>query len=121
MTQFFSFPFLDCIFSTIKTYRSHCRSEAIARRCSVKQVFLEISQNSKENTCARVSLLMKLQELMLKKRNHFFIKKALLIMQKISNVKLIFSDATKEIWKLYHLCTNCNFFQNSIDKDFRKH
>ena len=29
-------------------------SEAVAR-CSVKKVFLEISQNSQENTCARVS------------------------------------------------------------------
>ena len=35
--------------------------EAVVRRCSVKKVFLEISQNSQENTCARVSLLIKLQ------------------------------------------------------------
>ena len=35
--------------------------EAVVWRCSVKKVFLEISQNSQENTCARVSLLMKLQ------------------------------------------------------------
>ena len=32
-------------------------TEAVAQRCSVKKVFLEISQNSQENTCARVSLL----------------------------------------------------------------
>ena len=38
-----------------------CFSETVAQRCSVKQVFLEISQNSQENTCARVSLLIKLQ------------------------------------------------------------
>ena len=31
-------------------------SEAVVRRCSVKKVLLEISQNSQENTCARVSL-----------------------------------------------------------------
>ena len=31
------------------------------QRCSVKRVFLEISQNSQENTCARVSFLIKLQ------------------------------------------------------------
>ena len=30
-------------------------SEAVARRCSVKKVFLKISQNLQENTCARVS------------------------------------------------------------------
>ena len=29
--------------------------------CSVKKVFLEISHNSQENTCARVSFLIKLQ------------------------------------------------------------
>ena len=31
------------------------------RRCSVEKVFLEISQDSQENTCARVSFLIKLQ------------------------------------------------------------
>ena len=41
--------------------RCKCSSEAVAQRCSVKKLFLEISQNSQENTCARVSLLLKLQ------------------------------------------------------------
>ena len=27
--------------------------EAVAKRCSLKEVFLAISQNSQENTCAR--------------------------------------------------------------------
>ena len=36
-------------------------TEAVARRCSVKKVFLEISLNSQENTCARVSFLIMLQ------------------------------------------------------------
>ena len=35
--------------------------EAAVQRCSVKKVFLEVSQNSQENICARVSFLMKLQ------------------------------------------------------------
>ena len=39
-------------------------SEAVAKRCSVKKVFLEISQNSEENTCARASFL----ETLLKKK-----------------------------------------------------
>ena len=30
------------------------QKEAIVRRCSVEKVFLEILQNSKENTCPRV-------------------------------------------------------------------
>ena len=34
-------------------------SEAVARMCSVKKVLLEISQNSQENTCARVSFIRK--------------------------------------------------------------
>ena len=34
--------------------------EAVAQTCSVKKVFLEISQNSQENTCARASFLIKL-------------------------------------------------------------
>ena len=36
-------------------------AEAVVQRCSAKKVFLEISQNSQENTCARVSFLIKLQ------------------------------------------------------------
>ena len=36
-------------------------AEAVTQRCSIKKVFLEISQNSQENTCARVSFLIKLQ------------------------------------------------------------
>ena len=32
-------------------------SEAVVRRCSIKKVFLEISQNSLENTYSRVSFL----------------------------------------------------------------
>ena len=34
--------------------------EAVVRRRSVKKVFLEISQNSQENFCVRVSFLIKL-------------------------------------------------------------
>ena len=36
-------------------------AEALALRYSVKKVFLEISQNSQENICARFSFLIKLQ------------------------------------------------------------
>ena len=36
-------------------------TEAVARKCSVKKVFLENSQNSQENACAKVSFLIKLQ------------------------------------------------------------
>ena len=47
-------------------------TEAVAWRCSVKKVFLEISQNSQENVCARVSFLIKLHasdlQILVKKR-----------------------------------------------------
>ena len=33
--------------------------ETVVQRCSLKKVFLEISQNSQENTCARVSFSIK--------------------------------------------------------------
>ena len=33
--------------------------EAVIQRCSLKKVFLDISQNPQESTCARVSLLIK--------------------------------------------------------------
>ena len=41
--------------------RSRGFVEAVVQRCSVKKVFLKILQNSHEKTCARVSLLIKLQ------------------------------------------------------------
>ena len=47
------------IFKRAKVFR-FAYIEAVVRRCSVKKVFLEISQNSQENTCARVSFLIKL-------------------------------------------------------------
>ena len=36
-------------------------TEAVVQRCSMKKVFLEFSQNSQENSRARVSFLIKLQ------------------------------------------------------------
>ena len=36
-------------------------SEAVTQRCSLKKMFLEILQNSLENTCAGVFFLIKLQ------------------------------------------------------------
>ena len=35
------------------------RKKTVVQRCSVKNVFLEISQSSPENTCTRVSFLIK--------------------------------------------------------------
>ena len=46
---------------TVHYYYVTYTSEAVVRRCSVKKVFIEISQKSQENTCSRVSFLIKLQ------------------------------------------------------------
>ena len=51
------------------TYLGPCQTsmmvflQAVTQRCSWKKVFLEILQNSQENTCASVSFLVKLQAL----------------------------------------------------------
>ena len=37
-------------------------TKAVTRMCSLKKVFLKISQNSQKNTCARVSTLIKLNK-----------------------------------------------------------
>ena len=44
-----------------KFFQSDSSPETVVWSCSVKKVFLEISQNSKENTCTGVSRLIKLQ------------------------------------------------------------
>ena len=38
-------------------------TEAVTRRCSAKKMFVKVLQNSQENTCTRVSFLIKLQAL----------------------------------------------------------
>ena len=49
---------------------SHENLKAAVQKCSVKKGFLEISQNSQENTCARVSFLMNFVEFL---RKSFYI------------------------------------------------
>ena len=58
----------------------HNFTEAVARRCFIKKVFLEILQDSQENTCARFSFLIKLQVsgLQLYQKRDNFIKKEIL-------------------------------------------
>ena len=51
--------FFFCLFHSISVETEVI--EAVNQSCSVKKVFLEISQNSQENTCARVYFLIKLQ------------------------------------------------------------
>ena len=45
------------------TEESSVGSEAVVQRCSIKKVFLEISQNPQKNNCARDSFLIKLHTL----------------------------------------------------------
>ena len=56
-----TFPdLLKTLFNVVSTLCT-INKKAVTQRCSVKKVFLEISQNSQENTCARASFLIKLQ------------------------------------------------------------
>ena len=47
--------------ATLLQHDLHITYKSNQRSCSVKKVFLETSQNSQENTCARDSFLIKLQ------------------------------------------------------------
>ena len=76
------------------------KSEAVVQRCSIKKVFFRISQNSQENTCARVSFLIKAWAY------HFINKKTL---------AQAFSYEFCEILKNKHL-----FYRTSLDDCFWK-
>ena len=66
--------------------------EAVVQRCSVKKVFLEISQNSQENACARVSYLIKLQAFCEISKNTFLHRTPLVAASE--NTKGIYAEAT---------------------------
>ena len=51
----------ECFYETVEAVVRKCSSEAVAQRSPVIKVFLEILQNLLENTCAKASLLIKLQ------------------------------------------------------------
>ena len=46
------------IIGLLEFYKKH---QNLSPKCSIKKLFLEISQHSQENTCARVSFLIKLE------------------------------------------------------------
>ena len=50
-----------CLQDVLETKKYLLGPGAVAQRCSVKKMFLELSQNSQENTCASVFFLIKLQ------------------------------------------------------------
>ena len=57
IVKFLRAPILENICERLlrKISISVTNSEAVVQRCSVKKAFLEISQNSQENICVRVS------------------------------------------------------------------
>ena len=96
-------------------------SEAVAQRCSVKQVFLEISQNSQESTCARApvnfakflrtpSLKEKLMWLLLKftKKKHFHTSSFMYFAFKFSECIMI-ASSDEDLKVCEH-----NFFQRKV-------
>ena len=54
---------INVVPSQTSFYDLQLNPKAVARVCSIKKLFLEISQNSQKNICARVSFLRKLQPL----------------------------------------------------------
>ena len=87
--------------------------EAVVRRCSAEKVFLEISQNSQENTCASISFLIKLQAWGISKYAFFYrtplvaasVKKKLLLLI-IELVVIINHLGVKHLWRSQKM-TNC--------------
>ena len=57
IVKFRTFPFWG-----ENPFVTHCTHRRSHRRCPIKKVFLNILQNSEENTCARVYFLIKLQK-----------------------------------------------------------
>ena len=54
-----SYKFSQKYLLKIEIQNKRQKTEAVARRCSVKRVFLGFSGDARENTCARVSFLIK--------------------------------------------------------------
>ena len=55
----------DRIDGSLHAISLNCRfsAESVARRCIVEEFFLKNLQNSQENSCARISILIKLEAL----------------------------------------------------------
>ena len=62
LTFFSNFLSFNSRISSFSCFVFRLTTEAVARSVLWKKTFLEISQNSQENTCARVSFLLKLPE-----------------------------------------------------------
>ena len=91
----------------IKIFSEFIHIEAVDWRCSVKNVFLKISQNSQENTCVEVSFLIKLQAwlvTLLKKRFPVNFAKFLrtLFLRKFKLHRT--SPVAASVNKIFHLC-----------------
>ena len=71
-----------------------------SQRCSVKKVFLKISQNPQENTCARVSFLIKLQ--------------ASACLHQASGIRHVCNFIKKQILAQVFSCEFCEIFKNTI-------
>ena len=54
-------PLVAASVNNVRTSNLRKFLEAVARRCSIKKVFLKFFLNSQENTCTGVSFLIKLQ------------------------------------------------------------
>ena len=102
------------------THRKKHSQKVVARRCSVKKVFLEISQNSLENTNSRVSFLMRLRPATLLKKRlwHRFIPMNLAKFLRTPFLTEYLVTASDCFWLYFKLKQNfqkkCIYWQKSV-------
>ena len=86
----------SCSYRVSKSCSYRLFTEAVVCRCSVKKVFLKMSQNSQENTCARVPFLIHLQ---------------------MSGLQLYWSVFSLQVFKKYHSRTSCSVWNLGIKEE----
>ena len=88
------------ISQAVPNFLKHYYFRSSHLRCSVKKVFLEISQNSQKNTCTRDSFLIKLQA---RPKNAFYTEHLrttfLLSIAKFTSIPQQVIDLTKKLRK----------------------
>ena len=108
MTQLFFQNATSSIFDRALNTPLKILIEAVVQRCSVKKVFLEIPQNSQENSCARVSFLINLQA-----RPATLLKKRL--WHRRFSVNFLEFLRTPFLWNTSGGCFCLNIFNTKLD------
>ena len=100
-------------FNSFSRAKNFLVSEAVPQRCSVEKVFLEILQNSQENTCARVSFSTKLHACICGKV-FFFQKKPATTLHKFGYVEILLYDFSKGTALKLNQVSNSSHFTGAL-------